>query len=342
MMAKTSQSTKYHDRGDLLLAGSIVAVVAVFLLLFQNDSYVLQLASTAALTGSLVLALNVVVGWAHLHSFAQAALYGIGAYTSAILTTKLELPFPVAFVAAILMSAVIGFLVAAPSVRISGGYFAIATIGLQMIVISVINKGGELTGGPAGLVGIPQIELFGRVIDNGPPFFLLVALWLLVVVLIMVNLKKSKFGWELRMIGRDEAVASSVGIHVSSRKIAAFLICAAIAGGTGSLYVHSVGVADPRTFGLPVSATLIVMVLLGGRGSIPAVLLSGVILSFLPEYLRFLSDYRLIVFGFIMMAIVLFLPDGLTGLKDTLVERLRRGGKSDAADPNREKELVEP
>jgi branched-chain amino acid transport system permease protein len=322
VIESTGKKPGIYERGDVALLGGVLLIAVAVIAAFGQDAYALQLASTAALIGALVLALNIVVGWVHLHSFAQAALYGIGAYTSAILTVHVGVPTSVAFIAAVCVTAAVGFLIAAPSVRIGGPYFAIATIGLQMMVISLLNKGGEVTGGPGGLVGVPPLTIFDMTIRRGVPFFVVASLWLLIVVAITIHLQRSRYGWELRMLGRDEAVASSIGISVNARKIVAFLICAGIAGGTGSLYVHSVGVADPRTFGLPVSATLLVMVLLGGRGSVPAVLISGVLLSFLPEYLRFLSDYRLLAFGCIMVIIILFMPDGLAGAKDSLVSRL--------------------
>lgn len=327
MIAKNK--SYYWDRYELSVFAGAVAILALLAAAVSGNSYFIQVVGSALLTGALALALNIVVGWAHLHSFAQAALYGVGGYTSAILATKLGASFFVSFVAAVLISAIVGLLVALPSIRISGTYFAIATIGLQMIIIAIINKGGEFTGGPAGIVGVPPIEIFGVNLSSGMAFFAVASVWLIFVLIICLNLRKSRYGAELGIIGAAPEVAESIGIHSSRLKALAFVLCAAIAGGTGSLYVHSLSVADPRSFSLPISATLLVMVLLGGRGSIPAVLFTAITLSVLPEYLRFIAEYRLIVFGALMVLIVLFLPNGIASLTQKFAQRkLRRGGQS--------------
>lgn len=295
--------------------GSVVGT-AVILLLVSGQAYELQVLSTAALIASTALGLNVVSGWCGQMSFAQAALYGMGGYASAVCVLRFDLPFPVAFLVAVLVAGALGLVVGFPSIRLSGAYFAIATIGLQMIAVSAWTKGGSLTGGAAGLYGIPYPSIAGFTFSDGLPFTGLCAAWLLLVLLVCSRIRRSRVGWEMRVLGSDEALAASFGIPVGRRKLAAFVIASMIAGGAGAIYSGGFSIVDPNSFGLDLSAMILVMVLIGGRGSIPAVAVAALILSALPEYLRSLDNYRLLVFGVIMVLIILFEPDGLAGIRD--------------------------
>jgi len=321
-----------HVNGRHTYAVMSVVVVVVVIVLARDNAYVLQLASTAALTVSVALGLNIVLGICGQMSFAQAALFGIGGYTSAILLLDVHAPFLLAFVGAVFVAAVAGLLVGLPSLRLSGAYFAIATISLQIAVIAALNKGGTLTGGGGGLGGIPRPALFGYVFNGPTSYAILCGGWLLVVMSIVSLIRNSRLGWEMRITGVDEELAGALGISAKRRKLIAFLLSAAIAGGAGSLYAGGFSAVDPGAFGLDLSAILVVMVLVGGRGSVIAVSLSAAVLTTLPEYLRAIQDFRLIVFGGIMVIVIILEPDGIVGLRDRLVSKfsqLRRRGQAD-------------
>jgi branched-chain amino acid transport system permease protein len=299
------------------------AVIAAVGALAAGSAYSMQLFSNAMLIAALALGLNVVTGFAGQMAFAQAAYYGVGAYASADFITRLGAPFPLAFLASIAVAAACGLIIALPSNRLGGSYFAIVTIGLQAIAVVIFNKWTGVTGGAAGIYGIPLPAIGSLQFRPGLGFYILAGVWLFIIALVTARIRQSKYGWELRLIRNDADAALAVGVPVKSRKLVAFLICCGIAGGSGSLYASFTGVVAPNAFDLTLSATLLVTVFLGGRGSVPAVIISALVLNLLPEYLRALQNYRILIFGVIMVVLALFLPDGLAGLTDDVLRRRR-------------------
>jgi len=305
-----------RSRLDQQAIGLLVVVCAIFVmpLFFGRSPYFMQLGVTVCLFAALAESLNLITGMTGPVSFAHAAFYGIGAYTSALVALHLGVGFWGGFVAALVLTFALGLLLGLPTLRLGGAYLAIATIGLQVIVQGVLLQWVGLTNGPTGINNIVRPTLFGLSIVQGVPYYFLAATWLCIIMLLLHRISRSRLGYELLAIREDERAALAIGVPVARLRIAMFSLAAALAGGTGSLYAHYIGSIDPYVFDLTLSATVVVMVLLGGRGSIIGVLVAATLLTLLPEYLQALSNYRIVLYGAAMLLLTLFFPKGLAGL----------------------------
>lgn len=305
-------------------AGLLLAAIALPLIFRQ--AFYQHIMITAVLNIILAVSLGIVVGYIGELSLAHGAFFGIGAYTSALVMVKLGLPFLVAFPLALLSSGLMGFIIGIPALRLSGHYFAIATLGFQGIVVLLIINLVDLTRGPMGLPGIPtpgSLDLFGWTISFGDkvPFYYL-SLGVMVLVLILVrNLLHYKFGQAFMATREDPLLASSIGVRPRDCRMLAFTISAALAGVAGSLYSHYALFISPDSFSLGESVYLVTMVIIGGRGTIAGPVIGAVILTTLPEVLRFAGDLQFVIYGLLLMLVVIFLPKGLVGL----AEHLKRG-----------------
>lgn len=233
-------------------------------------------------------------------AMANAAFMGIGAYTSAILTTTYGVPYPIAMVAGIVAPAAAAFAIGKPTLRLSGVYLAMATLAFGEVVrIAILNAEG-MTGGALGLNGIPQLTEWWHI-----------ALSVVLVVLLLWRLRRSKVGRAFNAIKEDETAAGLMGIDVGAHKMLAFVLGAAIAGLAGTLNAHLTFFIGPNEYGFDRGVDILTMAILGGINGLTGPVLGGVILTVLPESLRAFGDFRLVVNGLILVLIVLFLPRGI-------------------------------
>lgn len=263
-----------------------------FLFTYQSLLYAL------GVNGLLALSMYVVLAVGQL-SLGQAAFMGIGAYVSSLLTLKLGLPFPLVLLAAVAAPALVALAIGAPTLRLSGVYLAIATIGLgEVLRLFYLNT--EFTGGALGLSGIPESGGFGVIYGA-------LALVLLALVLIM----RSRIGRAMEAIREDEAAAGVIGVKLPAYKLGALVASAMIAGLAGALGAHVSSFIGPNEYGFDAAVTILSFALLGGIGSPLGPVVGAIILTALPEVLRPLHDYRLVVNGAIIVVAVLFMPRGL-------------------------------
>ena len=233
-------------------------------------------------------------------AMANAAFMGIGAYTSAILTTTYGVSYPVAMAAGIVAPAVAAFAIGKPTLRLSGVYLAMATLAFGEVVrIAILNAEG-MTGGALGLNGIPQLTEWWHI-----------ALSVVLVLLLLWRLRRSKVGRAFNAIKEDETAAGLMGIDVGAYKMLAFVLGAAIAGLAGTLNAHLTFFIGPNEYGFDRGVDILTMAILGGVNGLTGPVLGGVILTVLPESLRAFGDFRLVVNGLILVLIVLFLPRGI-------------------------------
>ena len=233
-------------------------------------------------------------------AMANAAFMGIGAYTSAILTTTYGVSYPVAMAAGIVAPAVAAFAIGKPTLRLSGVYLAMATLAFGEVVrIAILNAEG-MTGGALGLNGIPQLTEWWHI-----------ALSVVLVLLLLWRLRRSKVGRAFNAIKEDETAAGLMGIDVGAHKMLAFVLGAAIAGLAGTLNAHLTFFIGPNEYGFDRGVDILTMAILGGINGLTGPVLGGVILTVLPESLRAFGDFRLVVNGLILVLIVLFLPRGI-------------------------------
>ncbi|MGH7770895.1 MAG: branched-chain amino acid ABC transporter permease [Candidatus Binatia bacterium] len=268
----------------------------------------------------LVISLDLIAGYTGLLSISHAAFYGIGAYATALLSIHFQTNFLFNMLFGIIGAAVLGAIIAFPSLRIHDDYFVIATFGFQMIVYSIFNNWVELTRGPLGIPGIPVASLFGFNIDNHWKFLVLSAIFAFLAYLLLHKLVNSPYGRVLKAIREDEVFAQSLGKNVNSYKIQVFIIGGALASMAGNLYAHYVTFIDPTSFTILESILVISMVIIGGAGSLRGPVMGAVVLVVLPEALRFVglpssvaANLRQIFYGSLLVLMMLYRPQGLIG-----------------------------
>jgi branched-chain amino acid transport system permease protein len=259
------------------------------------SNLVLTLGTNALLALSIYLTLS-----CGMLTIANAAFMGIGAYTSALLTMNYSQPFPVALAAGMAAPAITAFVIGKPTLRLSGVYLAMATLAFGEVVRIAILNAEPLTGGALGLNGIPQSTEWWHV-----------AVALLVTMALLWQLRRSKMGRAFEAIKEDETAAGLMGIDVAAHKLLAFVLGGAIAGLAGTLNAHLTFFIGPNEYGFDRAVDILTMTILGGIGGLTGPVLGAVILTLLPEMLRSFKDFRLVVNGFILVLIVLFLPKGI-------------------------------
>jgi branched-chain amino acid transport system permease protein len=259
------------------------------------SNLVLTLGSNALLALSIYLTLS-----CGMLSIANAAFMGIGAYASALLTMQLDAPFPVALAAGMAAPAVMAFVIGKPTLRLSGVYLAMATLAFGEVVRIAVLNAESLTGGALGLNGIPQSTQWWHV-----------ALALVLTLLLLWRLRRSKVGRAFEAIKEDETAAGLMGIDVGGYKMLAFVLGAAIAGLAGAINAHLTFFIGPNEFGFDRAVDILTMTILGGISGLTGPVVGAVILTLLPELLRSFGSFRLVVNGVILVLIVLFLPKGI-------------------------------
>lgn len=265
------------------------------------NPYYLQVLTLLGIYIIAALGLNLITGVTGQFSFGHAAFLAIGAYGAAILTVKYQVPFYGALLAGGLLAAVAGIIIGFPALRLTGDYLGIVTLGFAEI-IRVVFLNLKITGGALGLSGIARES-------NAVLVYILV----IITVIVMYALQNSRFGRALIAVRDDEIAAEAMGVNTSAYKIKAFAIGCFFAGIAGGLYAHLLQYLNPSDFGFAKSFELLCFVVLGGLGSIPGVLLGTTILTLAPEMLRALSDYRMLIYGALMVIMMIFRPNGLLG-----------------------------
>ncbi len=273
--------------------------------------YLMTLSIFAGINTMLALSLNILIGFAGQVSLGHAAFFGIGAYTSAVLTVNLGLNYWFALPLSVLISGFIGFLLGLPSLRVKHDFLVLATIGINFVVVSIFNY-VQFFGGPYGIVGIPRPSLFGKTLDTFG-YFIYTMVWLVLSVVFVIYLSKVYLRYGFEAVKEDEEAAESIGVSVPRYKMYAFTISGAMAGLAGNLWAHYMGVIFPENFAFPVSITILTMVVLGGVGTITGPIIGAVIITLLPEILRFVQNYRMLIYGTIIVLVMLFMPEGLMG-----------------------------
>lgn len=288
-------------------------LLLLILPLFIENTYFLHILISIGLYIILALSLNLVTGFAGQLSLGHVAFYGIGAYTSALLMLNFDLNFWFATIASALCAALFGFLLGLPTLRLRGDYLAIVTLGFAEIIRLVLINWDTLTRGPMGLPGIPSPELFGYVFSSRESFYYLIMLFAIFTIIFMNRLTNSGVGMAMQTVKEDEIAAESIGIYPIKYKLMAFVISAGFAGIAGSFYASYISFISPDTFVYNDSCTILGMVVLGGLGSVPGSIVGATVLTLIPELLRGLSNYRMLIFGSLMVFMMIYRPTGFWG-----------------------------
>jgi branched-chain amino acid transport system permease protein len=274
---------------------------------------VLHVFSLVAIASIAAMGLQLLLGGSGQLSIGQAAFYGIGAYASALLTSRYAVPFPLALIAAAATAALASLLMV-PITRLTGAYLAVATLGFSIIVYLVLKNEEWLTGGSYGFIGIPRAELFGYVLrDPMYSYYLCVGIAALVYFL-FARIEGTRFGRAVNALRQDPDAAAASGLPVTLLKSQCFVIAAFVAGLAGSLYAHEVRYLAPNDFTFWKSIEFMIMVVIGGVNSLLGAVLGAAVVVGLPELLREIGDYRMLLFGAILMGTMLFGEGGLAAL----------------------------
>ena len=295
-------------------AASLAVSTGLLLMLplFLNDYY-RDIMTLTCMYVVLALGLNIVVGQAGLLNLGYVAFYAIGAYTYAVLSTSFAVPFWPGLLVGALTAAVFAALLGMPTLRLRGDYFAIVTLGWGEITRIVLNNWDSVTGGPNGISNIGRPALAGYALDSTLDFTYLILFMAIATVFAMHRLMASRIGRAWIAIREDEIAAEAMGIDTFRLKLLAFVIGSAWAGMTGVFFAAKMAFISPESFTFFESVLILCMVVLGGMGSIPGIILGAVLLITLPEVFRDFQDYRMLAFGAALVVMMVFRPQGLMG-----------------------------
>jgi len=273
--------------------------------------YILHLAILICIYTILAQSLSLVAGNSGQTSLAQAGFYGIGAYTTALLTVNFGLPVFLTLLLAMVLSGLIAYIVSKAAIKTIDDYYIIITLGIQVVIFSIMNNWQAVTRGPLGIPGIPSIEVFSFAFDDKISFLLLSVFFVCSVWFILHNISTSPFGRVLRALSEDEVYTKSLGKDVQNAKIVSFVISSMFASIAGVLYAHYISYIDPTSFNIDESIFILSIVIIGGMRNLRGIFFAAFILVLLPEVLRFIGmpssiapNMRQIIYGLALILVI--------------------------------------
>lgn len=318
---------KKHSRAFWpLLIGALVfyAIVQGLIMAGALNTYYSNTLIFMAINIILAVSLHLVIGITGQFSIGHAGFMAVGAYLSAIITMKFELPFILAIIIGGLVAALAGLIVGIPSLRLKGDYLAIATLGFAEI-IRIIFLNIDYVGGAAGM----QVS---KMTNWSYTYF-----FMLITILVIVNFTRSRHGIAALSIREDEVASDAMGINTTYYKVAAFVIGSFFAGVAGALFAHNFYIIQPGQFGFLKSVDILIFVVLGGLGSISGAIISAIFLTLVSTYLQEFPETRMIIYSLVLIIVMLYRPQGLMGTKE-ITDYFRgwtsRGGKANGKDTN--------
>lgn len=287
-----------------------IFLMLLFPILIGDVNYLLYTGSLIFIYTIISMALNILIGFGGQVSIGHASFLAIGAYTSAILTLTYGIPFWLALPLSGLFTALIGFVVGLPAVKLSGHFLAVATLGFGVAIPELLLKWDTLTGGFSGLFP-EKPSILGFTLDSDLEMYYLLAIVTLIVTWLINNLIKSRFGRSFVAIRESEIAATSVGINVPLYKAFMFSISAFYTGVAGSLYAHFIGFISPHDFNIGISFLVLAMVVVGGLASILGAYLGAILLTMIPQFTDEVPGLSLVLTGVALVVVIRFLPEGL-------------------------------
>lgn len=301
---------------------SLILTFGIIQLLISLDiinSYLQTTLATICINIILAVSLNLITGFTGQFSLGHAGFMSIGAYTCALITLRVPsvLGFIIGVFAGAIMAAIVGFLVGLPTLRLRGDYLAIATLGMAEIIRIIFLNLDSITNGAAGLQDIPHFT-------NWPWLFVFTA----GTILIISNFIKSSHGRACISIREDEIAADAMGINSTKYKVMAFTIGAFFAGIAGALYASTFNFIDPKIFSFSKSIDILVIVVLGGLGSISGSVIAAILLAIITTYLQSFANVQMIIYSLLLIIIMIFRPQGLMGSKELSLSMFSKIGES--------------
>ena len=308
--------------GDRHVQGIAVVTAMLLLVAMAGGPYFVYLVNLSAIYAIAALGLNILTGACGLVSLGHNAFFAIGAYTSAVLTAKLGVPFLVAAPAAGAVTTLVSLFIGMPALRLTGIYLAMATLAVGFVVEEVILQMAGITNGANGM-SVPKPLLFGWRVQTDVQFMLLI--WPVTAVCFWLgrNMLASRTGRAWRSIRDNELAADALGVSLRRYKLLAFSASGLLAGLAGSLFGHYVGFIAPENFTWFLAIQFLTMIVIGGIGSLWGALIGPAVFIALPELLRGAQDYQLGVFGLLLIIMMILMPTGLVGLRGAIEGRAR-------------------
>lgn len=318
---------KINKKTAILALGAIV--LAALLPLFITNNYHLNLMIQVLINIIIVVGLNFITGLTGQMNLGTAGIFSMGAYTSSLLATRLGINPWICLIGAVIMGVLIGFGLGYPSLRVSGVYLALTTIGFSEIVRILMTNLTGLTGGALGVPGIPAFSIMGFKFQTNKEIYYLYLVIAVVLIFNAYRIVNSKWGRAFLAVKDNPDAVEAGGVNIAGIKIMAFTLAAIYATIAGSLYAHYVGFINPSAYNLDFSINYVVMLVIGGIGSVPGNIFGAILVTLVPELLRFMQNYYWLVFSVITLLFVIFLPNGIVSLfrlKGT-VGRSKKGGQ---------------
>lgn len=284
----------------------LIFIVFLYMLpLLIKSQYVLRICVYITIYSILSCSLNLISGVGGQVSMGHSAFYGIGAYASTLIAMSLGIPWFICLLFAFVFAFIIGVLIGIPSLRLKGGYLCICTQGFAELVRLILLNWVSVTRGPMGLTNIPRPVIFGIQIRSNAQYFVVSLTLFLLVFFLLRNIIRSKFGRNLKAIKEDDIAAEVMGIRVHREKVIAFSLAAGLAGIAGSMLAHYMVFISPTLFTSDFSTQILSMVVLGGMGSMPGCIIATTLLTAIPEALRSLNEYRMLIYGLLLIFMML-------------------------------------
>jgi ABC-type branched-subunit amino acid transport system ATPase component/ABC-type branched-subunit amino acid transport system permease subunit len=303
---------------------AILLLGVAFLVIFRETgptNYQIGVMMRCMILMIVAIGLNVLIGHAGLVSLGQAALYGLGAYVAAWLAVKQGVQFLTAMTAGIIVTALFGAILAYPTVRVRGVYLAVITIAFGLVFQNILVEWLSVTGGTQGLIGIPRGEVFGVSLTR-PIYFWVVAGCLVAAFIIQYNIIHSRYGRDMRATAQSENAARALGINLAGTRTLAFVISAALAGLAGGLYTFLNLFVNYETFTFFHSISFLLMVILGGTGTLAGPIVGASILTYVAEILQDLKEWQIFAYGVLLAVLMFVMPRGIVGSMEALYSRL--------------------
>lgn len=287
----------------------ILLAVAVSLLPFYANSYVVEVGSNALFYMVLCLGLNITIGYAGLFNLGNAAFFAFGAYTTGILC-KMGLNFWLTIPVTVLVSIIVACIIGGPTLKLRSDYLAIVTLGFGEIT-RMMARNLKITGGPSGLVGIPRPTIFGMRLYSVSHFYWAFMILVILGIIVSSRLHNSRFGRALECVRDDEDAAEAMGINTLKYKMLAFIVGSVFAGIGGSFFAVKMASVSPESFTFTQSTNVMMAIVLGGIGKIPGAIIGALFLVIFPELFRGSGSMRMLFFGVILVVLMIFRPQGL-------------------------------
>jgi branched-chain amino acid transport system permease protein len=307
----------------------VVTCAVVIAIPLLTGSFGIYLGCVIASYAIATLGLQLMVGVAGQLSLGHAAFMAIGSYVTVLAQMRLGFGFLPAACLGVLASAMAGLLMA-QLIRLSGIYFKIATFGFGVIVYQIISNWSSLTGGHTGLIRIPPIGLGPFSVATHTQLFLVIVTALVVAYILTLRMVQGRAGRAMLAIGQNEPAAEAIGVNVPGYKMAAIVFGCALGGLGGAFIPQLNGFLNVDSFTWSESLLLLIMITVGGLGSLPGAVVGTAVLVVVPEYLRDLAEYKMLLFGVLLVLALIFMPNGLAGASQRLLKMVRRGSKGNA------------